>query len=96
MFSKLGRMVGKMVGKALQPLNHVLKRGSRRDVVALAHELRCSACGGQIRVFKVRVLGKYILVCDCGEGVALCDECARELEKVWPPSEETKPPEERR
>jgi len=93
MFSKLGRMVG----KAFQPLNHVLKREPRRDVVALAHELRCSACGGQIRVFKVRVLGKYVLVCDCGDGgVVLCDKCARELEKVWPPSEETKPPEERR
>ena len=92
MFSKLGRMVG----KALQPLNHVLKREPRREVVALAQELLCTKCGSQIRVFKVRVLGKYILVCDCGEGIILCDKCARELEKVWPPSEETKPPEERR
>ena len=93
MFSRLGRMVG----KALQPLNHVLKRGSQREVVALAQELLCTACGSPIRVFKVRVLGKYVLVCDCGDGgVVLCDKCARELEKVWPPSEETKPPEERR
>ena len=92
MFSKLGRM---MV-KALQPLNHVLKRESRREVVALAQELLCTACGSQIRVFKVRVLGKYILVCDCGEGIILCDKCAGELERVWPPSEETKRPEERR
>ena len=90
MFSRITRIGRTIAVKALKPLGvvrNILKRGPQKEVMALTHELRCSVCGGQIRVYKVRVLGKYVIVCDCGEGFELCEECAGKLEAIWPPEE---------